>query len=149
MIGTEIRIERVLKATIGKVYDAWTQVDLLAQWYCPNPALDLKVDADIRVGGDYVVVMGPYVVRGTYLEVEPPNRLAFTWKWDEDDGNPTEVRVELTEVDDGTRMLLTHTGFADAEDAARHQEGWDPELDRLTALLTTQPNPTRVDFDRR
>ncbi|TDO44993.1 uncharacterized protein YndB with AHSA1/START domain [Kribbella sp. VKM Ac-2527] len=141
--GTEIRIERVLKATIGKVYDAWTQVDLLAQWYCPNPALDLKVDADVRVGGDYVVVMGPYVVRGTYLEVEPPTRLAFTWKWDEDDGDPTEVRVELTEVDDGTRMLLTHTGFADAEDATRHQEGWGPELDRLAALLNPpQPDPT-------
>ncbi len=62
-MDTEIRIERVLPATIETVYDAWTRVELLTQWYCPNPAWDLKVQADVRVGGDYVVEMGPHVVR--------------------------------------------------------------------------------------
>jgi uncharacterized protein YndB with AHSA1/START domain len=42
-MDSEIRIERVLPATIERVYDAWTRVDLLTQWYCPNPAWDLKV----------------------------------------------------------------------------------------------------------
>ncbi len=140
-MGPDIRIERVLPATIRKVYDAWTRAELLTQWYCPNPALELKVQADVRVGGDYVVEMGPYVVRGTYLEVEPPYRLAFSWKWDEDDV-ATRVQVELTEVPEGTRMLLTHTGFATAEDTANHRQGWEPELDRLAGLLNTQqPDP--------
>ena len=58
------------------------------------------------------------------------------------DGQPSEVRVELTEIDDGTRMLLTHTGFATPEDAANHLQGWEPELDRLVALLSVpQPDP--------
>ncbi|TWD73331.1 uncharacterized protein YndB with AHSA1/START domain [Kribbella amoyensis] len=132
---TDIRIERVLKATISKVYDAWTRADLLVRWYCPNPALELTVDADVRVGGDYVVTMGPYIVRGRYLEVEPPHRLAFTWKWDSDDGETTRVQVDLAEVEDGTRLRLTHTGFATAESATNHQQGWEPELDRLADLL--------------
>jgi DNA-binding transcriptional ArsR family regulator len=38
--------------------------------YCPNPELELKVDADVRVGGLYVVTMGPHVVRGSYTELE-------------------------------------------------------------------------------
>jgi uncharacterized protein YndB with AHSA1/START domain len=141
-VDAEIRIDRVLPATIGRVYDAWTRADLLTRWYCPNPTWELKVQADVRVGGDYVVEMGPHVVRGTYLEVEPPHRLTFSWKWDGTDDEPTKVEVELSEVADGTRMLLTHTGFVDAEDAANHQMGWEPELLRLADLLNVrQPDP--------
>jgi hypothetical protein len=32
-------------------------------------------------------------------------------------------------------MVLSHTGFADSEDAANHRQAWEPELNRLTALL--------------
>ena len=135
---SDIRIERVLKAGLEDVYAAWTRAELLAQWYCPNPALELKVDADVRVGGTYVVEMGPYVVRGSYLEVDPPHRLAFTWKWDEDDDEPSTVRVELSKADEGTRMLLLHTGFTGPDDAANHLQGWEPELDRLEQLLTSR-----------
>ena len=134
-MDTEVRIERVLPATIGRVYDAWSRAELLTQWYCPNPDLELKVRADVRVGGDYVVEMGPHVVRGTYLEVEPPTRLVFSWKWDGTSDAPTRVSVELSEVADGTRMVLSHTGFANAEDAANHRLGWEPELDRLADIV--------------
>jgi uncharacterized protein YndB with AHSA1/START domain len=137
---TEVRIERVLPAGIGRVYDAWTRAEVMTLWYCPNPAWELKVQADVRVGGDYVVEMGPHVVRGTYLEVEPPHRLAFSWKWDGTDDEPTRVEVNLSEVADGTRMLLTHTEFATAEDAENHRQGWEPQLTRLAELLQT-PTP--------
>jgi uncharacterized protein YndB with AHSA1/START domain len=141
-MSTDIRIERLLSATIERVYDAWSRPELLTQWDCPNPALDLKVDADVSVGGNYVVTMGPHVVRGNYVEVKPPHLLAFTWKWDSDDGEPSQVRVELSEVDGGTRMLLSHTGLSTAEDASGHLQGWEIELDRLVALLTVpQPDP--------
>jgi uncharacterized protein YndB with AHSA1/START domain len=136
---TEVRIERVLPATIAAVYDAWTRVDLLTRWYCPNPAWELKVRADVRVGGDWVVEMGPHVVRGTYLEVEPPHRLVFSWKWDGTEGEPTRVEVALSEVADGTRMLLSHTGFGGPEDAANHRTGWEPQVGRLVELLAAQP----------
>ncbi len=132
----DIRIERVLKAGLEDVYAAWTRAELLAQWYCPNPKLELKVDADVRVGGTYVVEMGQYVVRGSYTEVDPPHLLEFTWKWDEDTDEPSTVRVELSEVDEGTRMLLLHTGFTGPDDAANHLQGWEPQLNRLEQLLT-------------
>jgi uncharacterized protein YndB with AHSA1/START domain len=136
-MDTEIRIERVLPATITRVYDAWTRAELLVQWYCPNPRLALKVDADVRVGGAWVVEMGPHVVRGTYVEVSPPHRLVFSWKWDGTDDEPTRIEVELSEVAGGTLMVLTHTGFADAEDATNHRTAWDPELDRLAKLVSS------------
>jgi uncharacterized protein YndB with AHSA1/START domain len=132
---TGIRIERVLQATIDRVYDAWTKQELLTRWYCPNPELDLKVDADIRVGGSYVVTMGPHVVRGDYTELEPPRLVTFTWKWDHADGGASQVRVELSEVDGGTRMLLSHTGLENAEDVKNHLQGWEGDLVRLPLLL--------------
>lgn len=132
---TDIRIERVLQATIDRVYDAWTRQELLSRWYCPNPELELKVEADVRVGGRYVVTMGPHVVRGTYTELDEPQLIAFTWKWDGSNGPETQVRVELSEVDGGTRMLLTHTGLQNAEDVANHLHGWEGNLERLPLLL--------------
>jgi uncharacterized protein YndB with AHSA1/START domain len=132
----DVRIERVLKAPVSNVYAAWTRADTMRHWYCPNPALDLRVDADVRVGGTYVVAMGPHVVRGTYREVDPPRRLVFDWKWDEDDDGPSTVTVELSDAGEGTRMLLVHTGFGSAEEAANHVQAWEPTLDRLEQLLT-------------
>ena len=134
-MSTDVRIERVLKATIERVYDAWTRPALLTRWYCPNPSLELQVESDLQVGGDYVVTMGPYVVRGRYTEVDPPKLLGFTWQWDHE-GEPSQVRVELTEVDGGTRMLLSHTALTDPEDAAGHLQGWELQLDRLAELVT-------------
>ena len=136
-MSTDIRLERVLPAKIQRVYDAWTRPELLTQWYCPNPTLDLKVDADVRVGGDYVVTMGPHVVRGNYLEVEPPHLIVFSWKWDDSDSPLSQIRVELSEVDGGTRMLFSHTGLSSAEDAANHLQGWEAQLGRLVTLLTS------------
>ncbi|HWD77446.1 MAG TPA: SRPBCC domain-containing protein, partial [Kribbella sp.] len=64
-----------------------------------------------------------------------PTRLVFSWQWDGTDDAPTRVEVELTEVPEGTRMQLSHTGFATTEDAVNHRTAWDPELDRLADLL--------------
>lgn len=132
---TDIRIDRVLKATIGQVYDAWTRPELLSRWYCPNPDLELTVEADVRVGGEYVVTMGPHVVRGVYTELDEPRLVAFTWRWDHADDVASRVRVELTEVEDGTRLVLTHTGLEDAEDVANHLHGWEGCLHRLPDVL--------------
>jgi uncharacterized protein YndB with AHSA1/START domain len=140
----DVRIERVLKATIDRVYEAWTHPGLLAQWYCPNPALKLEVEADVRVGGRYVVAMSQSIVRGTYTEVDPPELLEFTWQWDHE-GGPSKVRVELSEVADGTRMLLTHVDLDSPEDAGGHLEGWELGLDRLVTLLSVPPSDLAAD----
>jgi uncharacterized protein YndB with AHSA1/START domain len=137
-MNTDVRIERVLPATIERVYDAWSRPELLTQWYCPNPTLTLEVETDVRVGGGYVVTMGPHVVRGNYLEVEPPTLLAFTWKWDDGGDDISQVRVELSEVDGGTHLLLSHTALPTPEDATGHLQGWELQLTRLTDLLTTR-----------
>ncbi|WP_328996568.1 SRPBCC domain-containing protein [Kribbella sp. NBC_01245] len=133
--ATAIHVDRVLKATIQQVYDAWTRPELLTRWYCPNPAWELTVETDLRVGGAYVVKMGPHVVRGTYTELDEPRLIAFTWRWDGTESEASQVRVELTEVDGGTRMVLDHTGLENAEDVANHLQGWEGNLQRLPSIF--------------
>ena len=132
---TTIVMERVLDAPIGRVFAAWTDPALMTQWYCPNPAWELRVERDLRVGGDYTVSMGPHDVVGRYTAIEEPTLLEFTWRWVEFDNPPSVVRVELSEVEGGTRLLLTHTDLADAEDVSNHADGWTGCLLRLSAVL--------------
>ena len=54
---------------------------------------------------------------GEYRVVEAPNRLVYSEQTTDengdtgDDGHATEVRVELSEVADGTRVVMTHAGI--------------------------------------
>lgn len=76
--------------------------------------------------------MGRYAVRGEYVEVAAPGRLAFTWAFDhEEDVPPSLVEVDLTRVDGGTSLRLTHSGHATVEDREGTREGWDLLLRRL------------------
>jgi uncharacterized protein YndB with AHSA1/START domain len=133
--ATEVRLERTIAAPIEKVYAAWTEPSLLTQWYSPNPAWETKITGDVVVGGDYEVHMGEHVVLGTYTELTPPHVIAFTWKWAAFDNPFSNVRVELSEVDGGTRLVLQHTDLVDAADAKNHEDGWVGCLDRLPSVV--------------
>ena len=132
---TTIVMERMLDAPIARVFAAWTDPALMSRWYCPNPDWEITVERDLRVGGDYTLSMGPHDVVGRYTTIEEPTLLEFTWTWAEMGGEPSLVRVELTEVDGGTRLVLTHTDLADADDVTNHAEGWIGCLQRLPAVL--------------
>ncbi|KGM12478.1 SRPBCC family protein [Cellulomonas carbonis] len=142
MSTTQARVERTLAAPVERVFRAWTDPDVLARWYCPNPDMPLTVEADVVEGGRYRVVMGPYVAEGTYTAVVPPGTdgpgavVAFTWRWTSDpDAVEGHVRVGLDPADGGgTRLVLVHEGLADADDATGHAEGWELSLDRLEQL---------------
>lgn len=135
-VGPQARVERTLSAPPERVFEAWTDPAILRRWYCPNPDLPLEVTADARVGGRYRVDMGGgrFVAEGEYTELVPDRVVAFTWRWTTSD-DVSAVRVELSPTPEGgTRLVLVHTGLADADDAQGHREGWELSLARLAAL---------------
>ena len=91
---------------------------------------------DPRPGGVYRVnVTGREVARGEYLEIDPHNRIVFTWGWEEGPITPgsTTVEVTFTPDGDGTIVRLKHAGLSgEALDA--HVEGWEHYLPRLAIV---------------
>lgn len=139
---TRLRLTRVLSADPGTVFAAWTEADRMERWFSPEGVEVVSVVTDPVPGGAYRVRMrsdegNVHTARGTYREVDPPVRLVFTWEWEEEEHavGETVVTVELTEIEGGTELVLTHEGFPAAEARDGHAEGWRSCLDRLEAYL--------------
>jgi uncharacterized protein YndB with AHSA1/START domain len=80
---TELILERVVPVPPEAVWRAWTDPELLKQWFCPLPWRTVEAELDLRPGGIFRTVMqGPAGERhdhaGCYLEVDAPHRLVWT-----------------------------------------------------------------------
>jgi uncharacterized protein YndB with AHSA1/START domain len=112
----------------------------------------MGTDAQIepQLGGLYLVnVTGARVARGSFREVVPVHRLAYSFGWDDSEAVPpgsSLVEIDLIEQPDGTLLRLTHTGLPDAGQCAFHAEGWAHYLGRLVQIAAGRdpgPDPWR------
>jgi uncharacterized protein YndB with AHSA1/START domain len=95
-------------------------------------------------GGQFAVDINGYLVRGEYLEVDPPRRVVVSWGMaGTEDLPPGSSRVEfiLTPTGSGTTLRLSHTGLPDAR-SKTHATGWANYLARLRAAANgIDPGP--------
>src|SRR5262249_23743705 len=103
-----------------------------------------------RPGGLYLLnVTGARCARGTFREVVPVHRLAYSFGWDGSEVVPpgsSLVEIDLIEQPNGTLLRLTHTGLPNAEQCAGHADGWAHYLGRLAAVAAGRdpgPDPRR------
>jgi uncharacterized protein (TIGR03086 family) len=111
-----------------------TEPERLRRW------LSVSAYVDLRAGGEcrWNITPGHYA-SGTFREVEPGKRIVFGWGWDGSDELPVDsstVTITIDAVDGGALVTLVHEGL-DAEQAARHAEGWDHFFERLEKLVAT------------
>jgi uncharacterized protein YndB with AHSA1/START domain len=140
---TVLRMERLIAAKPERVFELWTEPELLLQWWGPD-GYDVPVhDLDIRAGGRWRTTMRSpegtrHTVSGIYRLIEPPRRLVFTWGWDDDHGlrgHETEVTVTFEPAPDGTRMVLTQQNFVDKDSRGRHEHGWSSSFVCLARMV--------------
>jgi len=136
-----LRLTRLIQADPAAVFEAWTDPKQLNLWSAPEP-MDVEAEVDLRVGGRYRILMkgshgGVFTAVGEYREIDPPNRLSYTWKWEEagNDYYDTLVTVEFHDRDGATEVVLIHELFPNAEIAGKHNEGWTSCLTRLEGLF--------------
>jgi uncharacterized protein YndB with AHSA1/START domain len=143
--GLRLRLERVLPVAPERVFAAFVEPDLLADWWGPAGFTSPSVELDLRPGGRFRIAMQPpdgelFHLRGKFREIEPPHRLAYTFEWEEPDPDDRETLVTLTfePVPAGTRVQLDQGVFATEARYALHEAGWRETLDRLEASLAAR-----------
>ena len=133
--GHSVTVRRTLPAPPPEVFTSWTRAEEASAWLASGG----RVILDARVDGLFFIEMiykqKAYPHYGRFLRVEAPALLEFTWMSEGTRGKETLVRVELAARGGETDLVLTHSGFATAEDAAPHEGGWAELLDDLVKRL--------------
>ena len=131
---TEVTRELTIAARPETVWEFFVDPEKAIRW--------MGIDATLEPepGGLYRVEVVPgTVARGTFVELEPPHRLVFTWGWEpRADGETYDVapgestiEVRLEAEGDGTLLRFAHRELPSAGAAAKHGHGWDHFLPRL------------------
>jgi uncharacterized protein YndB with AHSA1/START domain len=130
----------LIQARRDIVFAYFTDAEKLIRWK------GVRATLDPRPGGIYrVEINARDIVRGTYLEVTPPERIVFTWGW-EGEASPlppgaSTVEITFSEEAGGTRLHLRHKGLPPPLRAI-HAEGWEHFLPRLSAVAEGRPPDT-------
>ena len=139
--GPTVRIRRRVRATAEQIFDLWTKPDLMVRWMSPFPgAVDCTASCDPRPGGVFSLVMSSEdssrEVSGTYVEVDRPRKLVFTWIGPLTNNVATLVTVELHPRGDETDLVLTHERLPTPAIHEGHTKGWGNILDHLADAVS-------------
>jgi uncharacterized protein YndB with AHSA1/START domain len=146
----ELVLTRLIDAPREAVYRAWTDPELLKQWFAPLPYTTPHAELDVRPGGANLVVMkgpdGPEMPnRGSYLEVVPNERIVFTdayvGDWAPSPNKPFMTVILTFEDEAGKTRYTVRVRHWTAEDKENHEkmgfhQGWGICADQLTALVS-------------
>lgn len=140
----ELTIMRVFQAPRALVWQAWTDPEHLMKWWGPthHPATHLSMD--VRPGGVWrnclrSVETGKELWQhGVFHEVVPPERLVFSFVWEDEGERGIENLATITFADQGAKTLRTlhQTPFQSVSERDGHGEGWGSSFDRLVAHLS-------------
>jgi len=74
---------------------------------------------------------------GEFLEIDPPSRLVYTFRWEEPDPDDREtvVALSLQPVGDATKVWLSQGEFATEARLALHRSGWTDSFEKLRELI--------------
>jgi uncharacterized protein YndB with AHSA1/START domain len=147
----ELMITRIIDAPPEKLFRAWTDPEIMKQWFTPRPWTTPVIETDVRPGGSsYVLMRGPngeeFPNRGIYLDVVPNEKIvftdAFTSAW-----VPSQkpFMVGIITFEDLGGGKTRYTGRAlhwTAEDKKTHEEmgfhaGWGQCADQLADIVKT------------
>jgi uncharacterized protein YndB with AHSA1/START domain len=138
----ELQLRRTFAAPREHVFRAWTDARVFAEWFHPTTEHTTVITRlNVKVGGNYTLEMhhkdgNVHKLSGTYQQIKPPEKLAFTWRWATDPPDQeTLVSLDFLDLGDATEIVLSHGQFPDAETRDKHNHGWLGCLDQLQKFL--------------
>ena len=142
MTDLSVNIDKIINASIKKVFDAWLNPHMLSKFMMGMPDMpETDVEIDPREGGNFKFIMHyrgeklPHT--GTYLEIRRPDKLVFTWVSHHSVVENSTVTLNFTKIDENkTNISLSHVKFIDEESRAAHEGGWGCILDKLSDIIS-------------
>jgi uncharacterized protein YndB with AHSA1/START domain len=141
--ASALHVRRVVPAPRDQVFKAWTDATALQKWWgTAGGKNSVSAEVDLRVGGKFRIETEASEARpasritGTFLEVEPPQRLAYTWLGEGAmyDGL-TLVTVEFFDRGGSTEIVLSHEFFHSKKGRDSYLAGWEGILEGLSMLF--------------
>jgi uncharacterized protein YndB with AHSA1/START domain len=136
-----VRRETHIAAPPAAVFALLTDPEKIVRW------MGVQAEFEPQPGGLYLLNLdgARKAARGSFREVVPVHRLAYSFGWDDNDAVPpgsSLVEIDLIEQPDGTLLRLTHTGLPTQEECAGHAKGWAHYLGRLAEVAAGRaPGP--------
>jgi uncharacterized protein YndB with AHSA1/START domain len=139
-----VQVVKDFTVTPEKVFDAWLDTDTLNEWMFGPKVRDeqiVKLEAHPHKDGtfSFAVRRENEIINhvGTYLEINRPHRLVFTWGVESESEGESVVTIEITSIENGCRLTLTHELPPQwAEYADRTEAAWSYMLDKLNTMLS-------------
>jgi uncharacterized protein YndB with AHSA1/START domain len=139
----ELVISRVIDARRQIVFQAWIEPEQAVRWWGPQGFTTLSCEMDVRPGGAFRFAMRSpegtdHCKRGAYREIVAPERLVFTFAWEDAAGNPgheTLVTVTFVEQAGKTKLTLHQAIFETVTARDGHRTGWTSCLERFADYL--------------
>lgn len=137
-----LKLKCFVDAPHERVFKSLTEPAELAKWWGPHGFTTPEIALDLSVGGDYRFAMQPpdgepFHLSGEFLEIVPPSRIVYTFRWDEPDPDDQEtvVTLSLAAVGDATEVALSQGEFATQARLELHRNGWAEGFDKLRELI--------------
>jgi len=152
----DLTISRVIDAPRPLVFKAWTDPVQIARWWGPKDFVTIDYEMDIRPGGAYWFRMRSpegtdHRKRGVYREIIDPERIVFTFAWEDADGRlgrETLITVTFEDVGAKTRLTLRQGGFDSVAWRDDHVGGWTSCLERFGEYMTAEQERCHGTSDR-
>ncbi len=145
--GDPIVVEGYFAASPETVFEAWTDPDIVVQWFGLERNSLHSAEIDLRPGGRYKLLYTKDAEKsvgfeGHYIEIAPGERLVYSWSYVVDHRNgdreatpESRVEVEFTEKGKGTYVRLVHSAVR-SEDARKGiGGGWEASFASLSEVL--------------
>lgn len=146
-----VRLERLLPGPVDLVWQYLTDPDKRGTWLAKGPMelhaggeVELRFDfpqiSDEPIPERYRSVEKGHTQRGHVTQCEPPHLLCFTWN-EKEGKTPSEVRFELTQQGDRTRLIVTHSRLPDRKEMVSVASGWHAHLAAMADRLEQRASP--------
>jgi uncharacterized protein YndB with AHSA1/START domain len=135
-----VRRETHIAAPPATIFAFLTDPEKIIRW------MGTEAETEIRPGGLYLLKgIHGRAARGTFREVVPVHRLAYSFGWEGSEAVPpgsSLIEVDLIDEDGGTLLRMTHSGLPNAAQCAGHDTGWAHYLGRLAVAVSGRdPGP--------